>query len=76
MAAQKLPDKFVVDKLQFPKYCHTDDSVNAVVAYLITQLFYALSSFLANSLLAPTRYYMHLVGYQLIYGSSSQKNNC
>jgi hypothetical protein len=56
-----------INKLQLSKYCHTDDSVNAVVVYLITQLFYSLLSFLADSQLDI----MHLVGYQLIYESSS-----
>ena len=42
----------------------------AVVVYIIKQLFYSLSSYMSDSRLAAT----HLVGYQLIYDSSSYSN--
>ncbi len=41
------------------------------VVYIIKQLFCSLSSYMSDSQLGAT----HLVGYQLIYDSSSQ-NNC
>ena len=39
----------------------------AVVVYIIKQLFYSLSSYMSDTRLGAT----HLVGYQLIYDSSS-----
>jgi hypothetical protein len=45
-------------------------AIQVVLDYIIKQLYHSLSSYMADSRLGA----MHLVGYQLIYDSSSWYN--
>ena len=59
----KLTNKYILVKYN----CIGMFFLVAVVVYIIKQLFYSLSSYMSDSRLGAT----HLVGYQLIYDSSS-----